>query len=428
MSATAATATELAHRVGRKLLVRVGSLLFLLYACFALDRGNVGFAALEMNRAIGISASIFGLGASLFTLFYLLFQVPNTMLLRRLGPRHGFAVLAIAWGIVSSSSALIWNAGSFISLRILLGCVEAGFHAYLVYYISQIFPRRTRSLAIGLAMSAVPLSQIVAAPISGALLNMDAGLHGWQWLFIIEGLPALLLGVACLRLLPDAPRSAYFLSPDERSWLEREQATPEQASAHGGAVGSVRDVIWNPLVWALGFVLFANVLGTNTLLLWMPQLLKELSGAGNLEVGLLSMFPWASLAVGMLVLARLADRLASPLPILCLGFLLSCIGFALCASPQLSVSFIGLLLAAFGIGAAQSLIWAFAMRTVTGLASATAYSLITVIGNGSGVFAHAIIGWARDTSGSFVGVVIAISACMLLAIGVLVAIAMRRTA
>jgi MFS transporter, ACS family, tartrate transporter len=422
MQHNAGAAGELEQRVSRKLIVKVGGLLFLLYCCFALDRGNVGFAALEMNRAIGISASIFGLGASLFTLFYLLFQVPNTLLLRRLGPSRGFAVLAIGWGLVSASSALIWNATSFLAMRVLLGCVEAGFHAYLIYYISQVFPRRTRGLAVGLAMTAVPLSQIVAAPLSGALLTFDSGLHGWQWLFIVEGLPAALLGLVCFRGIPDSTRSMRFLAADEREWLAAELAEPLRVSAADHAVSTVPQVIANPLVWGLGFVLFANVLGTNTFLLWMPQLIKEVSGAGNLEVGYLTMLPWAALAAGMLLLARLADRLASTLPILCLGFVLSCVGFALAAAPQMSVSLIGLLLAAFGIGAAQSLIWAFAMRTVTGPAAATAYSLITVIGNGSGVFAHTIIGWARDTTGSFVGVVIAISACMLLAIGVLLAI------
>jgi ACS family tartrate transporter-like MFS transporter len=307
-----------------------------------------------------------------------------------------------------------------------LGAVEAGFHAYLVYYIALMFPRRSRGLAIGLAMSAVPLSQIFAAPLSGALLNVNDGLQGWQWLFVIEGVPSALLGFICLFLLPDAPGTAGFLTPDERAWLERDQAAPVRISTAGGSVISVRDVVWNPLVWGLGFVLFSNILGTNTFLFWMPQLIKQVSGAGNLEVGLLSMFPWATFAAGMLMLARVADRLASPLPILCLGFAMSCIGFALSASPQLPVSFTGLLVAAFGIGSAQSLIWAFAMRTVTGPASATAYSLITVIGNGSGVFAHAFIGWARDTTGSFVGVVIAMSVCMLLAVGVLLAIAGQR--
>jgi len=426
MSSRHAAADAMEQRVGRKLILRIGGLLFLLYACFSLDRGNVGFAALEMNHDIGISEQIFGLGASLFTLCYLVFQVPNTMLLRRLGPNRGFALLAIAWGLVTSSSALILNTGSFIGFRILLGCVEAGFHAYLVYYISQIFPRRTRGLAVGMAMSAVPLSQIVAAPISGALLNIDSGLQGWQWLFIIEGLPAVLLGFVCFQLIPNTPHGARFLAADERAWLEREQHEPEQNSRHGGSVSSIRQVLWNPLIWGLGFVLFANVLGTNTFLFWMPQLIKEVSRAGYLEVGLLSMLPWASFAAGMLLLARLADSLASPLQILCLGFILSGIGFAFSSSPQASLAIVGLLLAAFGIGSAQSLIWAFTMRTVTGPASASAYGLITVLGNGSGVLAHTIIGWARDATGSFAGVVIAISVCMLLAIGVLLAIGWRK--
>jgi ACS family tartrate transporter-like MFS transporter len=428
----AATDMEIGRRVERKLIYRVATLVFLLYFSFAIDRGNIGFAALQMNEQLGLSAQVFGWGSGLFTLAYLLFQAPNAEWLRRLGARRGCALVACAWGFVSASTAFVPDQFWFLVNRLALGLSEAGFHAFVIYYIGTIFPERIRGFAVGISFVAVPVSMIVASPLSGVLLNLSAGsFAGWQWLFIIEGVPSMLLGVLCLRLVPDTVRDMRFLNEQEREWLSREISGAELATAHGGIMGNIRSVIANPVVWALGLVLLSMVLAVNVMTIWMPLMIRQVSGAGNLGVGLLNSLPWVAFSIGCVCASRFSDKAKSRATPLRASVAIATIGFLLCAALQEAhtvLAFAAFLIACFGAGGAQGSFWALAMSLVTGALAATGFAMITVIGNGSGVVAHPLIGWLHDATGTFGGVVWTLAAFYVAAFGTLHWIVHRRAA
>jgi MFS transporter, ACS family, tartrate transporter len=394
-------------RVERKLLWRLASVISLLYLLFSIDRGNVGFAGAQMSKALGLSAEVFGLGSGMFTLGYLVFQIPNAVWLRRIGGGKAFAVIACAWGLISTSTAFVPDPFWFLVNRFLLGVGEAGFNAFVIFYINQMFPKRIRGFAVGLTLFAVPLSMLVASPLSGFLLNWRFnGLTGWQLMFISEGVPSMLMGLLCLRLIPDSPQEMRFLSVEERTWLDS-NLDPRASLHHSGMLSGARAALAKPVVWELGFVLFTTTFAVNVMLIWMPQMIRQMSNAGNVGVGWLNTIPWLALGIGCVVISRLSDKVKNRVTPLRPALAISALGFVLAARFQDShpaLGFLGLTLGAFGSGAAQGVFWALTMELVTGPAAATAYAVIGVLGNGSGVFAHPLIGKLHDLSGSFAGV------------------------
>lgn len=421
---------EIAARVERKLLLRIASLVFLLYFTFAIDRGNVGFAALQMNAALGLSAEVFGLGSGLFTLAYLLFQAPNAELLRRLGPRRGFAIVACAWGLVSTSTAFVGDQTWFLVNRFALGLSEAGFHAFIIYYIGAIFPQRIRGFAVGISFVAVPFSMIVASPLSGVLLDARIGtLAGWQSLFLIEGVPSVLLGLLCLRLVPDGVQDMRFLSSAERTWLEGELGGSGAEPARASLAANILRVLADPVVWALGLVLLTMVLAVNVMTIWMPLMIRQVSGAGNLAVGVLNSLPWIAFSIGCVLASRMSDKVKDRATPLRASVALATIGFLFCAATQEAsapLAFVTFLAACVGAGGAQGSFWALAMSLMSGVTAAAAFAMITVIGNGSGVIAHPLIGRLHDATGSFGGVVWTLAAFYVAAFGALHWIVSRR--
>jgi MFS family permease len=400
---------DLQKRVEHKLLLHVASVVFLLYFFFAIDRGNVGFAALQMNSDLGLSAEVFGYGSALFTLAYLLFQAPNAEALRRLGARRGFAIIACAWGVASLSTAFVSSPAGFLVNRLVLGMAEAGFHAFMVYYISRMFPSRVRGFAVGVSFIAVPCSMIVASPLSGALLDVEiGGMSGWQSLFVIEGVPSVLLGLLCLKIVPDSPAQARFLTDEERAWLTQELSVPDDRNEQGSALRNIGAAIANPLVWALGFVLFTMVLAINVMTIWMPLMIKQVSGAGNLAVGVLNALPWVTFSIGCIVGGRTSDKVNNRATPLRIAVAIATLGFFASAALQeasAAGAFAAFLLACVGAGGAQGVFWALAMQLIEGRGTAAAFAMITVVGSGSGVFAHPLIGRLHDSTGSFDGVV-----------------------
>lgn len=300
----------------KKLLTRLTSAIFLLYFLFSVDRGNVGFAGLQMTRELGLTAETFGLGSGLFTVGYLLFQVPNAVWLRRLGGGRAFATIAWAWGLVSTATAFVPDQTWFLVNRFLLGVAEAGFNAFVIDYINLMFPRRLRGFAVGLTLLAVPASLIVASPISGLLLNQEfAGLQGWQVLFLAEGLPTLVLATRAPRLFPASSRDMRFLSVEERVWLDGELGQ-EEGGKPGSSAGGLKDACSNPLVWALGYILFTTVFLVNVMLIWMPQIIQQMSHEGNLGVGVLNSVPWMALGVGIVLVSRVSDKVRNRISVL----------------------------------------------------------------------------------------------------------------
>jgi ACS family tartrate transporter-like MFS transporter len=415
-------------RTERKLMMRLAAVIFLLYLLFSVDRGNIGFAGLQMMKTLGLSAEIFGLGSGLFTVAYLLFQVPNAQGLRRLGGGTAFATIACAWGVISTTTAFVPDQFWFLINRFLLGVAEAGFNAFVIYYINQMFPRRLRGFAVGLTLFAVPVSMILISPLSGLLLNLQlGGLRGWQLVFIIEGVPSILVGLLCLRIVPVSAHQMRFLSQEERAWLECELETDEHRKQNSMG-SSLKESLGDPFVWALGFVLFTTVFAVNVMLIWMPQMISQLSHAGNVGVGFLNSIPWLALGIGCLLVSRLSDKVQNRITPLRPALAVAALGFILAAAlqdVQPAFGFIGLVVGAFGAGAAQGVFWALTMELVSGPSSATSYAVISVLGNGSGVFAHPLIGKLHDATGSFAGVAWALALFNVAAIGTVYLIGRR---
>ena len=407
-------------------MLRLAPLILLLYLLFAIDRGNIGFAGLQMRQALRLSAEVFGIGSALFTVGYLAFQIPNTVWLRRLGGGRAFAAISCAWGLISTLTAFVPDTPWFYANRFLLGVAEAGFNAFVIFYINRMFPPTVRGFAVGLTFLAVPLSMIVASPLSGWMLDWQWGaLRGWQLMFIVQGVPSVLAGLLCWRLIPAAPSQIRFLSAEEKRRLELE--LEEGPSPAQGMVQSTAEALGNAVVWALGFVLFTTVFAVNVMLVWMPQMIRQVSGAGNVGVGVINSVPWIALGIGCLSLSRVSDRLPSRKMALLPSLGIAAAGFLAAAALQNThpvPAFCGFALGAFGAGAAQGVFWALTMELLPP-GAATAYAVISLLGNGSGLFAHPIIGRLHDATGSYAGVAWALGVFNLAAIATAALIARR---
>src|SRR5262245_52396696 len=309
---TVATVDSLHARTIRRVKRRLVPFLALLYFIAYLDRVNVGFAALQMNEALGFSSRVYGFGAGIFFFGYFLFEVPSNLVLARVGARVWIARIMITWGVISGSMAFIETPTQFYVLRFLLGVAEAGFFPGVIYYLSQWFPAATRATAISRFMTATAIAGVIGGPLSGALLSMDgiAGLAGWQWIFVAEALPSVALGVVVLFYLTDSPAEAEWLSPDERNRLTamlraeaadiagrsppRPGRSPQRRAGarEDQATTSVRDALLHPLVWRLAVLYFSLIVGFYSVSFWLPQIVQSLSSFGNVEVATISAVPY----------------------------------------------------------------------------------------------------------------------------------------
>lgn len=399
----------------RKLRRRLIPFLFLLYVVAYLDRVNVGFAALDMNRDLGFSAQVYGWGAGIFFVSYTLLEVPSNLLLARLGARVWIARIMLSWGLVSSAMAFVSGATSFYALRFLLGAAEAGFFPGLIYYLTCWFPARERARAVALFMTATAIAGVVGAPLSSALLRLNAwGLRGWQWLFIVEGLPAILLAPVVLGRLTERPEAASWLTADERAWLvgELRAETPRAAAAHV----TFREAVGSARLWALAVVYFCIVLAFYGVSFWLPQILQGAGSLSSPEVVLISATPYVAAAVGMVMVGRHSDaagerrwHVAGPALLGAFGFLLT---VALPSSVALSIATLSI--AALGIWGSLGPFWAIPAAFLRGRAAAGGIAIVNSVGNVGGVLGPVVFGWLREASGSF-------GAGLVLLAGVLVA-------
>src|SRR5205823_12622533 len=273
-----------------------------------LDRINVGFAALQMNAALGFSGRTFGLGAGIFFLSYVALEIPSNMILARVGARVWIARIMITWGLISSATMFVRSAGEFYGARFLLGAAEAGCLPGIIFYLTRWFPARERARTIAAFMAATLVAGIVGGPISGALLALDgaAGLAGWQWLFLLEGLPAVALGVVVLATLPEGPDDAAWLSGEERQTLI---ACLRQDRDQRAATGdSSRGPFTNTRIWRLSIVYFTIPVALYAIGFWLPQIVKGATSAGNFTVGVVTAVPYIVAAIGMVIVGRHSDR------------------------------------------------------------------------------------------------------------------------
>jgi ACS family tartrate transporter-like MFS transporter len=398
------TATELERSTMEHVTWRLLPFLLLLYIVSWLDRVNVGFAKLQMNADLGMSDTAFGLGAGLFFFVgYALFEVPSNLLLVRFGARIWIARIMITWGLLSAGMMFVEGTTSFYVMRFLLGVAEAGFLPGIVYYLSQWFPREQRARAVSWFMIGIPLSVVFGGPLSGYLLGFDGymGLRGWQWLFIIEGLPAVFLGFVVLGFLTDKPADARWLTAEQRQWLgERLHAEHVEAGHHQF---SVRQVLLHPTVWFLAAIMFCCQFGSYGLTFWVPSVVKGLAGYSNLEVGFFSALPYIAAAIGMVLLGRSSDRsgerflhVAIPTAIGAVGF----IAVGLLLSAPIAAMF-ALAVAAVGDYSTRGPFWALPGKFLSGSALAGAIALINAMGAVGGAIGPSSVGYLKDLTGTF---------------------------
>ena len=388
-----------------KITRRLVPFLMLLYVVAWFDRINVGFAALQMNRDLGFSPAVFGFGAGVFFIGYALFEVPSNLLLARVGARRWIARIMVTWGLISVAMMFVRDTTSFYVLRFVLGVAEAGFLPGVIYYLGHWYPRAERAHAISWFMIGIPLSTVLGAPLAGLLLQMNglAGLKGWQWLYLLEGLPAVLLGIVVWLRLPELPRDARWLTEEEKSALaSRIQA--EQASTQERHGFGVRATLLHPTVWLLGIVLFCCQCGSYGLNLWIPQIVKGLSGSSDVFVGLISALPYAAAANGMIVIGRSSDRSGERFWHVAVPSLVGAAGFA--ASAWLSSPWLGMLalsIAAVGDLGSRGPFWALPPRFLSGGSLAAGIALINTLGSLGGFVGPYAVGLVKDITGGFTG-------------------------
>jgi MFS transporter, ACS family, tartrate transporter len=417
-------ASEIETRTLRKITYRIVPFIMLLYFVAFIDRVNIGFAALTMNRDLGLSPSVFGFGAGIFFWGYFLFEVPSNIILHRIGARIWIARVMISWGLVSAAMAFVQGATSFYALRFLLGVAEAGFFPGIILYLSYWFPARQRAAVTALFMAAAPLSTVLGSPVSGALLEMDGllGLKGWQWLFLLEALPAVLLGIVVFFYFTDRPEQAKWLATDERNWLVKTM-NAEQAGKATTASHSIWRGLADPRVLALSLVYFGTSAGLYTLGVWAPQIIKQF-GLSSLEVGFLNAVPPTLAVVAMILWARHSDRTGERTWHVVLTCLLAAIGLGLAgAASSVAAVLTALSLVNIGISASKPPLWSMPTNFLSGSAAAAGIATINSIGNLGGFAGPAMIGWIKDRTGSFagglyfVGVLLVLSAILTLLLG-----------
>ncbi len=380
---------------------RLVPFLFACYLCAYLDRVNVGFAKLQMLDQLGFSETVYGFGAGIFFLGYFLFEIPSNLGLHRYGARRTIARIMIAWGLISAATLWITTPTQFYILRFLLGAAEAGFFPGIILYLTYWFPAARRGRVTALFVTAVPVASVIGAPLSGYLLEHCHGHYGWagwQWLFLLEAAPSILLGLAAWFCLVDRCTEARWLTLEERAFIEAELTRDNTSIAHM----SVADGLRMPRVWAMAAVYFAFVMGLYGLSFWLPTIIKELGYQQPMDIGLVSAIPFGVGCVAMLAIARHADRrgerrwhIAIPAMLGGVGLLASAL---LVATPQWAVA--ALTLGACGVLAAIPQTWALTTAFIGGGAAASGIALVNSFGNLSGFVGPYAIGWLKDTTGS----------------------------
>jgi ACS family tartrate transporter-like MFS transporter len=388
----------------KKAAMRLLPLLFICYIANYLDRVNVGFAALTMNHDLGFSATVYGLGAGVFFIAYLLGEVPSNLIMQRVGARLWIARIMITWGIISGLMAFVSGETSFYVLRFLLGLAEAGFFPGILLYLTWWFPAAYRARITSMFMAAAPFAVVIGSPISGMILGMDgvAGLHGWQWLFLIEAVPSVVLGIILLIYLIDRPDQARWLSPAERSWLADRLARERQEREKVVKWG-IWQAMTHPLILLLICAYTGGAITNYGLSLWTPQIVKAFGSLSNVEVGFISALPYVCATIGMLLWNRHSDKTRERRWHVAGAALLTAVGFAGCtvlAAPALVVA--SLCVAAVGSFSLVSSFWTLPASFLSGTAAAVGFAMINAVGSGIGGFAGPyVIGFLRDQTGSF---------------------------
>ncbi len=430
---TSATGTpEFERQTYGKVTCRLIPFLFLCYVLAYVDRVNVGFAKLQMQQDLAMSDAVYGLGAGIFFLGYFLFEVPANMMLQRLGARLWLGPIMIVWGFVSAAMIFVQGPKSFYAMRFLLGIVESGFFPGVILYLTYWYPRKHRAKMTAAFMSANPISGVLASPVSGWILSsmVTAGhLRAWQWLFIIEGIPSALAGVAALFYLVDGPAKAHWLSPDEKALVLRRLEEEEEAKRREGeSRHRLLDAFKSGKVWVLSLIYFGAVMGNYGLWFWLPQVIKDTLTAEAWRIGLISMIPWGTAAVVMVLYGHHSDAKGERRWHLSLALLVGAVAFTISALPGISgvAGLAALTVSAAAVMCGQSLFWALPTGILSGTAAAAGIAWINSVGNLAGYVSPYLIGEVRDATGSMTLALLALAASMLMSAVLVVVVAKPR--
>jgi len=383
-----------------------------------LDRINIGFAALRMNQDIGLTPAQFGFGASVFFAGYMVLEVPSNLALHRFGPRVWIARILLSWGLVAALMAFVWNAASFYSLRFLLGVAEAGFLPGLAVYVTYWFPAAYRARAVGGYIIAGQVAAVIGGPVSTTLMTYCNGLlgfQGWQWMFILEGVPTMVLGLVFLAALTERPANAAWLTPEQRDWLEdrlaRERAPLETADSHKwwAAASDGR-------AWALAILFGCALIGVYGLLIWLPLIIKSLGNLTDIEVGLLSAIPPFLGVVGTLIVSWSSDRTGDRKKHLAGVYALAAVAIAISAvAPNAAIAYAALCITGLGINSGNPLFWSISASLTTGVAAAASIAFVNTVAQFGGLVGPWMIGWVKDSTGSFAAALLTIAGALVVA-------------
>jgi ACS family tartrate transporter-like MFS transporter len=394
-----------------KITLRLIPFMFLMYIVAYLDRVNVSFAALQMNDALGFSAGVYSFGAGIFFIAYFIFEVPSNLIMHRVGARLWMARIMITWGIISASMMFVKGPMSFYALRFLLGVAEAGFFPGMILYLTYWFPRDVRGRAAGRFMTALAIAGVVGSPISGLLLKLNgtAGLGGWQWLFLIEGIPSIALGLVTIFYLPDSPEKAKWLTPEEKSWIAGKLDRERLETAAGGE-HSTAAALRSGRVWTFAAIYFGIIMSFYGITFWLPQIVKAFSGMSDLIVGFLTALPYLGAAFAMVILSRNSDLTKERRWHVALSAMtggLGLIGAGLAPSPAIELA--ALILAAAGIWGTLGPFWAMSSGSLAGTGAAAGIALINSVGNLAGFVGPYMVGWVRTKTDSFTWALISLA-------------------
>ncbi|WP_263382125.1 MFS transporter [Granulicella arctica] len=404
-------------KVFAKIAWRLIPYIFILYILAYLDRVNVGFAALEMKRDLSLSDTVYGTGAGIFFLGSSLFDLPSNLLLQKVGPRRWIARIMITWGIIATCMMFVKGAHSFYAMRFFLGVSEAGFFPGMILYLTYWFPSRERARAVATFMTATAIAGVVGAPISSSLLKLEGTmhLHGWQWLFLVEGIPTFLMGISVLFMLKDRPDDATWLTEPEKKWLDEELERDQKA---GGASEhhSLKDAFKNKMVWVLAGIFFLDQVGIYTVNLWMPLILNSfmhgtgaatgsaISPADASHIAKFATVPYAAAAIFMVLIGWTSDRSGERRWHIAGCLLLSALGFGWAgAAHSLSAALIAMTLAAVGYWSIMGPFWALPTRILSGPAAAGGVAIITMVGGVGGFLGPYLTGRLKDLTHGYSG-------------------------
>jgi D-galactonate transporter len=394
------------HELFSKITWRLLPLLFLCYIIAYVDRINVGFAKLQLQDVIGVNdqifGSIYGLGAGLFFIGYFIFEVPSNLILHRVGARLWIARIMIVWGLVTMIMMFINSVASFYIVRFFLGAAEAGFFPGVILYLTFWYPERERARIIALFSTGGVLAGVIGSPLSGAILDLHgkAGLDGWQWLFFLEGIPAIIMGIIILIILPNSPQKAKWLSEEEKQWIKN-RLDDEAALTKDQTHSKLKTVLSSGRVWLLCLIYFLMTLGAYGFEMWLPSIITEFSGLSYTLVGFINAIPYIGAVILMLIIGTHSDKTGERRWHVALAAGIAAIGFGLSTyftNPYLSV--IALTLAFAGLKSTMGPFWVLGTTFLSGSAAAGGIALINSVGNLGGFFGPILVGVVRDKTGS----------------------------